>query len=113
MKINEVTGTQATLSAYQPGKMASFTMPDGTVITKDLTKNPNLFATDTAGKMTANLMTNPTAAGQPTGQQPGQQPLTVGTKLDVNLNPSEDMENIEEVDDESVEIDSIKKLSGL
>ena len=82
--IKEADG-KAVITNYQPGKSVEVTMPDGTLIKKDLLTNPNAISKDEQGNPVFNLSTSPQAGS---AAAPQQKPITTGTQVDVNTDPN-------------------------
>lgn len=91
MKIKDIlkeTDGQAVITNYQPGHSVEVTMPDGTLVKKDLIKNPNAIGKDEQGNPVFNLASMQQDAA---GQQPQTKPITTGTQVSVNTDPSKTM----------------------
>lgn len=82
MKINEIIREdQGTIKALEPGKSVTVAMPDGTLITKDLTKDPGAIGKDAQGNPVFNMANQPQTG---TAGQPQEKPLTPGTQIGIN-----------------------------
>lgn len=86
MKINDIVneaGNQAVVTNYQPGKTIAVTMPDGTQIQKDLTKDPSAIGKDEQGNPIFNLTSQPQGT---MGSEPKEEnPLKTGSQIDINM----------------------------
>lgn len=84
--IKENLDGKAVITKYQPGKSVEVTMPDGTLITKDLVTNPSALSKDEQGNPIFNLATSPQSGTAASPQQ--QKPISTGTQVDVNTDPN-------------------------
>jgi len=115
MKINDIVkedGTHAVVTNYQPGKLVSVTMPDGTQIQKDLTKDPTAIGKDAQGNPVFNLTGQQGSAG---AMQTTEKPITTGSQISINTNPSQMMgmgeTSEEELEDDDL-VDSNNEIGG-
>lgn len=116
MKINDIineAGSQAVVTNYQPGKTIAVTMPDGTQIQKDLTKDPGTISKDAQGNPVFNLSSQPQGT---MGSEPKEEnPLKTGSQIDINLGG--DIKTLETSEEELENDDVIssgknKKIGG-
>ena len=116
MKINEIVKEeQGTISKIEPGKAITVAMPDGTLITKDLTKDPTALDKDAQGNPIFNLTSQPNQTSS--GTTPVDKPLTTGARIEINTTPGETMvsptlETQEEDEEQSDLISSGNKPIG-
>lgn len=117
MKINDIineAGSQAVITNYQPGKTIAVTMPDGTQIQKDLSKDPGAISKDEQGNPIFNLASQP-SQGTMGSDNTEQNPLKTGSQIDVNLGG--DIKTLE-TNEEDLEADDVissgknKKIGG-
>jgi hypothetical protein len=144
MKINDITKAyinkrvnhtneemgQGVITNYQPGKSVAVTMPDGTQIQKDLTKDPTAITKDANGNPIFNLAGHQTPSTAT--PQTAQQQFAPGTHIAINTDPNATtgvtmgteetaMEEDGELENElgsprihkSAELSAIKRLSGI
>ena len=111
---NEEMG-QGVITNYQPGKSVAVTMPDGTQIQKDLTKDPSAITKDAKGNPIFNLagQQSPSSATPQTAQQQFAPGTQVAINTDPNATTGVTMGTEEGTMEEDGELTKIKKLSGL
>lgn len=101
MKINDIineTGSQAVITNYQPGKNIAVSMPDGTQIQKDLTKDPSALSKDEQGNPIFNLNSQPSQGTM--GSEPIEKPITTGSQINIITDPSQEVKTLETNEEE-------------
>ena len=86
MKINEIikeSSSTAVVTNYKPGELVAITMPNGTQIQKDLSKDPGAITKDEQGNPVFN-MSSLGSSGSAGSMQTSDKPITNGTQIAIN-----------------------------
>ena len=112
MKIKDIVheaATQAVITNFQPGKSVEVSMPDGTQIKKDLIKDPGAIAKDQQGNPVFNLAGS---AQGTSGLSTQQKPITTGTAVTVNTDPTAKFTAETQEEDDTIESEKNQDIGG-